>query len=142
MTPELEALGRRAVACAGWRWMPGMLRTDGGRVVGSDGARLFICQRTLSPDADGQMWPDLVLWPADDGAPDISDPATLGCLLALVEEAAGGPAVVMHDADDGSWWLTRAVVGGVANPLVAWLTTAPSRARALVAALEATEARR
>ena len=24
MTPELEALARRAVACPRWRWMPGM----------------------------------------------------------------------------------------------------------------------
>lgn len=33
MTPDLEALGRRALACPGWRWTRGMRTTDGYRVI-------------------------------------------------------------------------------------------------------------
>ena len=65
MTEAQTVLSRRAVACPKWRWMPGMLTLDGFR---------------LSPvDADG------------DDPPDLSDPATLGCLLALVREAWESP---------------------------------------------------
>ena len=69
MTPELEALARRAVACPRWRWMPGMAFFwcgDLHRVADREPGTL----RT-----DGSLLPDL------------TDPATLGCLVALVREA-------------------------------------------------------
>ena len=76
MTDEQTALSRRAVACRGWRWMSGMLRQDGCRYTGmgmwANGARLT--DEDVEVDAPDQ-WPDL------------TDPATLGCLLALVREA-------------------------------------------------------
>lgn len=70
---NLEELGRRAVACKHWRWMPGMLarrHTPQG---------LDICRRHSETDVRPAP-------PADEYA-DLSDPATLGCLLALVREA-------------------------------------------------------
>ena len=70
MPAELEALARRAVACKHWRWMPGM-RYRVGSVLG----RL----------TDNQCKGKLPLVP--DALPDLSDPATVGCLLALVREA-------------------------------------------------------
>ena len=73
MTPELQALARRAVACPRWRWMPGMAFLwcgDLHRVADREPGTL----RT-----DGSLLPDL------------TDPATLGCLLALVREAWGDP---------------------------------------------------
>jgi hypothetical protein len=66
MTDDMLDLARRAVACKGWRWMPGMLTTEGMRVV----------VRCFNDDNE-----------PDDDIPDLTDPATLGCLLALVREA-------------------------------------------------------
>lgn len=69
MTEEQIALARRAVACRGWRWMPGMLTTDGYRLGAAD------CDG-LHPESYRALT-------------DLTDPATLGCLLALVREAWG-----------------------------------------------------
>lgn len=80
MTDEQIALARRAVACKGWKWMPGMLAVEwtapgmsltGGRPVRVD---------------DG--WHEVGVY-----VPDITDAATLGCLLALVRVAYGAPLV-------------------------------------------------
>ena len=61
MTPEQTDLARRLVAREEWRWMPGMLASDGHRLddVDCDG---------LHPEAYGVM-------------PDLNDPSTCGCLL-------------------------------------------------------------
>ncbi len=72
MTPEqMIALAKRAVACKGWRWMPGMLagRSDCPPI------RLAAIE-----DAGNALQEHRWL-------PDLQDPATLGCLLALVREA-------------------------------------------------------
>ena len=60
----MNNLSQRAVACKHWRWMPGMLSLP---------PQADRCQR------DGQMMVERL--------PDLTDPATVGCLLALVHEA-------------------------------------------------------
>jgi len=71
---DTQDLARRAVACKHWRWMPGMKYLD-------DVAR-FLRHYDSGPDDTG-MAP----------LPDLTDPATVGCLLALVREAWGDDVV-------------------------------------------------
>ena len=83
MNDEMIALSRRAVACKGWQRMPGML------AVPTDG--LVSVPLRLTDDHD---------WPHDLGLrlPDLSDPATLGCLLALVRAAWRCPTVYVRQS--------------------------------------------
>jgi len=108
MTEEQIALGRRAVACKAWRWMPGMADHWGQRL------------------REGH-WVD----PAA-ALPDLTDPATLGCLLALVREAHAVPFLqvsVKISRDHGYQFDCHPHHRGQ------WVD---SEAEALVAALEAT----
>lgn len=115
MTEEQIALARRAVACRGWRWMPGM--------------RAFRDARYWQGVSDVRI-PDAL----HDGGypgffPDLTDPATLGCLLALVREAWAEPTMhVRWNAGVGRW----DVVARYSFP-----ACAKTEAEALVAALEA-----
>lgn len=119
---SLEELGRRAVACKHWRWMPGML--VGEWVI--DGA----CPHQW---ANGNPWRqernNIIILP--DELPDLSDPATLGCLLHLVREAWGRDAYIevnKYERNGGRYLCDTQV--GIAFP-------GQTEAEALVAALEA-----
>jgi hypothetical protein len=121
---ELEALGRRAVACKRWRWMPGM------RVVTEMGDAFRV--------EDVDFCSSELNWPKPHALllPNLSDPATLGCLLALVREAYGQPTMsCLFDHADAAWseypWDAklvgiRVVIGGCGR----------TEAGALVSALE------
>jgi len=108
-------LARRAVACPGWRWMPGMLLVSAAKDM-----------RPMRLVEGGRAFLDLI--PSEAWLPDLDDPATLGCLLALVREVSGARA---HVVPARSWhaWV-------VASPVSRdfWGNT---EAEALVAALEA-----
>jgi hypothetical protein len=81
-----EELGRRAVKCARWRWMPGM------RAVSLSGKHWRVWSDTRSVyEPEGCMDSAPAEWSKD--VPDLTDPATLGCLVALVREAWGDPAL-------------------------------------------------
>ena len=118
---EVETLARRAVACRGWRWMPGMLTTDGLRIVGR------VPELTRG-------WP-----PHPWMLPDLTDPATLGCVLALVREAF--PTAPATTSRHSSWEMSR---GHYYFWIVSFCTgkkwdqsSGQTEAAALVAALEA-----
>ena len=109
MTSDIEALARRAVACRGWRWMPGMLASDTG---------LRYDEFILGDDWEGEI-------------PDLDDPSVTGCLLALVREALGDRVWLPTCIDaEGEAWV-------VDSPSQNRQTRHESYAAALVAALEA-----
>lgn len=121
MTLDKTEFARRAVACKGWRWVPGM------RVV----------------NERGQVWRLLALDEPGDGVdsreqprlvPDLDDPATLGCLLALVREAWGGASLEVWGDEgyaevrlfaSGDVTLCGVSGDGIAEALVAALEAAP-----------------
>ncbi len=111
-------LARRAVACKRWRWMPGMLTIDGDRM------------------SDRDIDVDVRIGLYDGALPDLDDPATLGCLLALVREAWGDVRIVCewHARERGSI-VTGAVTSGTRGAMLPF--TGGHEAEALVAALEA-----
>jgi len=121
MTDDLQELGRRAVACRAWRWTDGMRALDGDRR----------CGYRLTENSGLPGHPDPVV--DDSWLPDLSDAATLGCLLALVREAWGDPTLcVIYDHDDREWYIGRWEDGGIALR-----SFGPTEREALVAALEA-----
>ena len=120
---KLEQLGRRAVACKRWRWMEGM-KVVFPPVHESDTG---FCKRLSYDDYN------LV----DMEYPDLTDPATVGCLLALVREALKprGLGFTLCLANTGAGWQLGYLAGGE------WFsprgTIHRSEVEALVAALEA-----
>lgn len=143
----LEELGKRVSECDHFRVTPGMLLTDGTesvRVIYTNEdwfTIVSLSRRSVeivneAPDC-AKMWPDL------------SDPATLGCLLALVREAWTQDAGVNHwvryavPVFDGlETWRVGCLIDGakmfaLINRATMKLVEAPTEAEALVAALEA-----
>jgi hypothetical protein len=109
---EATALGKRLVACKGFRPMRGML------------------------DMHGRTWDASLLWrwSSDVDVPDLRDPATLGCVLALVREAYDcSTCFAMWDESEEDWSLNVPHEGGGSYIE----SIADSEAEALVAALEA-----
>ena len=126
MTDEMIALARRAVACKGWRWMLGMLAHDGYRMVWV-GDGLHRSFRINGSESTG--WTDQLL-------PDLTDPATLGCVLAMVREAWSDEYACVLPVDygpGGIMWVCRLTATGWPLTRSVWSI----EAKALVAALEA-----
>lgn len=124
MDGDMRALAERAVKCKGWRWLPGMLTQFGRADADSETGKTV-----LNGVAYGAV-------PAvADILPDFTDPATLGCLLALVRDAWGMHATVRNDSTTSAapvrWWVQ---LGDDAQAIIG---DGPTEAHALVAALEA-----
>ena len=128
---QAKALGLRAVACPGWRWLPGMLaRWD--RPPGAGGQQVL---PTAARVADLPMGPLSLMFCLVDPAsvyrgswPDFRDDATRGCLLGRVR--------AVHD--DDSIWPQRILPDRwqmICSRTV--YATGTTEAEALVAALEA-----
>lgn len=154
MTPELVALGRRAVACKAWRWVAGMLMMPDGFPK----ERWLLCWvesgrgNAGAYQTSGGKWWGIAESEADldlsEWIPDLSDTATIGCLLALVREAWGDPhaSVGYCDGYDSVEWAVtspRVVIRreidstGPKGWMIAMIGDGDTEAEALVAALEA-----
>ena len=119
-----RVLARRAVACKQWRWMRGMLASRS-RVV-----RIKL-DNIIEVWAPGDWIEEL----PNNALPDLRDPATLGCLLAIVREAYHAPDAYLMGSVTKQWVVHHfAEPEGYWKSLTKWQST---EAAALVAALEA-----
>jgi hypothetical protein len=120
MSNELETLARRAIACKHWEWLPGMLA-------------IMPASRTTTARVSD------VGWCSDESdLPDLSDPATLGCLLALVRKAWKQPSISTRYSeyqDRVEWDVPTPVEQERMRDILFF--TGQTEAEALVAALEA-----
>ena len=156
MTEEMLALGRRAVACKGWRWLPGMLRVWPFVVrkpvpqgvwswlaSDDDRARGFIesmpterVERHPFSILGGSQWDDATeRWVAC--IPDLSDAATLGCLLALVREAMNDERACVSWDHAGEAWMCEGMHEYEGKTYLGVFAEGSTYVEALVAALEA-----
>jgi hypothetical protein len=124
-----EELALRVVKDMYWRWLPGMLDEDGNRWL----QRPTYGWKGLVCTADGRV-ETRVLDEADPLLPDLSDPATIGCLRSLVDQAWGDTVNVYREAG-GHWRAAMADCRGVADGALSFY--AYTEAEALVLALEA-----
>ena len=146
MNKQKLELACRAVACDQWRWMEGMRGQDRvGRwfrvTGGADGSRTFTVSYELRLDIQlTRKAPSSM----DRCMPDLSDPATLGCLLHLVREAWDDPLVWVERTnrfyaydDRGTGCCDRAWVVHINTPPHLTRIPADTEIEALIAALEA-----
>lgn len=128
MTPELIAQARRALASPRWRPM--------------DGMQWAVRAAWTGMDVWARWRPGLK--PPEEARPCFDDPATVGCLLALVREAYADPhklwggRVEVHQDPHGSFVVVQphrdATRGFLEHRIVA---TGPTEVDALLNALEA-----
>ncbi len=126
MNDQMQDLARRAVACKPWFWISGMLTTCGVRVI--EGGYDYLIGHRQGATRDGGGWVDT--GDAVGFLPNLTDPATLGCLLALVREAWGERTIGIEweDGTAAGWLVT-----GIEHNEI----SGDTEADALVAALEA-----
>jgi hypothetical protein len=138
----MNDLARRAMACKGWRWLKGMSDNDGDLFFGggcwaSEEINAAINAERIRLDSPDEL-PAGYFSSSTPALPDLSDPATVGCLLSLVREAWASPALQvsprcrLHDLA-----ITRWVVYANRADCDRMVAEGDTEIEALVAALEA-----
>lgn len=141
MTDEQIELACRANACKRWRWISGMLAVrvkplkycaegaDPQLPVGNRYRVLYVAEGD-----SGYVYCDANVFSKDttEHAPDLTDPATMGCLLALIREVWGNPRIALVPMIGEMWGVA------IPNPLREGPRfKAPTEVESLIAALEA-----
>ena len=137
-----DELAKRAIACKGWRWLPGMLGCEPLPYIDNDGSEVWYGgEHYRVTDAPGL---DVIRMELRETfgvtrylVPVLTDPCTLGGLLHLVREAWGEPSVFARPFGGGTWqcWYWRD--DGQVWPCGDLAVQSPAtEAEALVAALE------
>jgi len=127
------SLGQRAVACKGFRWLEGMQCrwSDANSPPNGWAIRLTDDKGTWDVVEKGEWGgePVLSVWP------DLTDPATVGCLLDLVRREWGWSTMFAAQRDGEEWAVYAACDNGLIGdtPPVA---VGAGEAGALVKALE------
>ena len=122
MTPAQIEEARRWTRLKGWRWMPGMagmLEADGYRVLAvTDSGEVLM---------DGWGYTAATI-------PDVTDPATRGCLLALAREITGSHVHVVFADEDLYRCICR--MRGDDGRWTAYSSSGPTETAALLVACE------
>ncbi len=108
-----DELGRRAVACKHWRWMPGMLDLDGWRLIrqlNDEGRPDWLVASPNNNRDFNHLREDEIAYP------DLTDPVTMGCLLHLVRKAWKGQYTVCGEAQLTAEALVAALEGTCQRP--------------------------
>ena len=138
MDAALMELGKRAVACEGWRLMPGMLSHEDpqGRVWRV--VRPLIPQQAVVIHQERGRRLRQRPPPQSEFVPDLSDSATLGCLLVLVRIAweDAGVSTGFYSRDMGQWSVYDHNGDHLMQPLEGDAPLFSSEVEALVVALE------
>ena len=113
----MEELARRVVACKHWRWMPGMLAPWSAYID-------YVDEYGRVPNGYKGMLPDL------------TDPATLGCLLALVRKVLGDERAHCEYYEEHDCW---EVWKHKEDQAPLRISAGETEAEAIVAALEAAQ---
>jgi len=131
----LDELSAYAVTLPGWRWAEGMLTRC--RVRVTDGGEDYIIGERPCATVNGGGHIDTI--DISGFTPDLTDPATIGCLMALVREACDDPTlhVAYWPSPDmgGRQWAVKD--GGMRSHRFRFIT----EAHALIAALAAAPAK-
>lgn len=90
MGPEEIEFARSLTALSGWKWLPGM------RIFYPDGTwSQHLCELDVS------LLPSGLKEEINDGVPDLDDPATVGCLISMLERPKSLPVSWVCDWHSG-----------------------------------------
>lgn len=111
MNPRLVEASRKLITLKSWEWMPGML---GVRFCNPDKSDY------LKPEVRIQGIRDVETANAFRSIPDLTDPATLGCLLYLVRKASKDPDAYLCNYggyDSVEWGVCSGVIEDIREEL-------------------------
>ncbi len=156
MSEKNTTLESRAVACKAWKWMDGMRfgpTTQGGSFPHVPAGAWYRIEEGCDSIADAVSEGQFGTLDDNNYAdrlarvlPDLTDPATLGCLFVLVREAQGEPSGQLvfrwsHQLARFQWCFDTPPISEIGKTPSEWYprnrSAGDTEAEALVAALEA-----